>query len=281
MKILRCNVGLGLLLILAGSGFQPVCAELPLITKKPWLGYFAGFANNRYQFGVSAQGEITLTPLNDKGDPVAKSLVIEISPVIEEVKPDGTVTIKRLRPDSLESAQEKTEKLEMIVVRGKVTGDAAFEVTISQDRGIISMGGRMTDPGTQAKFPLRFVIRTKFPDAYLRVKKGTKKEIETFETRIEDDRLELKWSDGKRKKLSLIESMDASSKEINGSGINDLVAEFSSYKGKKIHFFSSPECAMTLSNAKKAPLHEGFEIHWMPDPAKDAQGKARLSFEVK
>ena len=139
----------------------------------------------------------------------------------------------------------------------------------------------MTDPGTQAKNPLRFAIRAKFPTAYHYTKKETKKEIEIFEARIEDDRIELKWSDGKRKKLSLIENVDVSSKEINGSGIADLEADISAYKGKKIHFFSTPDCVMTLSNEKKAPLHEGFEIRWMPDPAKDPQGKARLSFEVK
>lgn len=252
-----------------------------MITEKPWLGHFAGFANNRYQFGVASQGKMTLAPMGDKGDPVGQSLGIDISPLIEEINPDGKVTTMRILPESLESAQAKTGKLEKIVIRGKVRSGASLEVTIAQDRGIISMGGRMLDPGTSTKNPQRFVICTTFPTAYRHTKKSTQKEIETFETRIEDDRIELKWSDGKRKKLSLIESVDVSSKEINGSGIADLEADISAYRGKKIHFFSTPDCVMTLSNEKKAPLHEGFEIRWMPDPAKDPQGKARLSFEVK
>jgi hypothetical protein len=265
----------------SGAGLQPVCAELPTITEKPWLGYFAAFANKRYEFGISSQGKITLTPIGDKGDPVAQSLIIVISPVLEEVKTDGQVSIKKILPESLESSQAKTAKLEKVVIRGKVAGDASFEVTVGQDRGVISMGGRLIDPGTLGKNSVRFSIRAKIPAAYRYVKKTTKKETEAFEDKIEDDRLDLKWSDGKRKKQDLIESVDVSSKEFNGSGIMDLEADFAAYKGKKIHFFSSPECAMTLFSEKKAPLHQGFEIRWTPDPGKDPQGKARLSFEVK
>ena len=36
-----------------------------------------------------------------------------------------------------------------------------------------------------------------------------------------------------------------------------------------------------LWNAKPAPLHEGFTINWVPDAAKDTDGKARLAIEVK
>jgi len=38
---------------------------------------------------------------------------------------------------------------------------------------------------------------------------------------------------------------------------------------------------MSLANDKTAPLHKGFAIRWLPDAAKDPDGKACLSFQVR
>jgi hypothetical protein len=38
---------------------------------------------------------------------------------------------------------------------------------------------------------------------------------------------------------------------------------------------------ITLSNRQVGPLHDGFVLTWVSDPAKDPDGLARLSFDVK
>ncbi len=251
-----------------------------MINEVPWLGHFAVFANKRFQFAVTAQGKITLIPIGDNDKPVANSLEIPIEVTVEEIRPDGKITVKKVQPKSLESAQPATEKLEKVVLRGKVTGDASFELTLEQVRGVVSVGGRVLDSGTLTKNPLRFSIRIKFPSPYRYDKRRDKREQKAFEKKIEDDRLDLTWSDGKRKKQSFDEKVDASSKELNGSGIAAAEIEISAYKGRKFEFIASQNSTIALSN-EKGPLHEGFEIQWLPDPAKDPQGKARLSLEVR
>ena len=246
-----------------------------MINEVPWLGHFAVFANKRFQFAVTAQGKITLIPIGDNDKLVASSLEIPI-----EIRPDGKITVKKVQPKTLESAQPATGKLEKVVIRGKVTGGASFEITLEQARGVVSVGGRVLAPGTLTKYPLRFSIRIKFPSAYRNDNRRDKREQKAFEKKIRDDRLDLTWTDGKRKKQSFDKKVDASSKELNGPGIAAAEIEISAYKGRKFEFIASQNSTIALSN-EKGPLHEGFEIRWLPDPVKDPQGKARLSLEVR
>jgi hypothetical protein len=255
-------------------------AQLPALNDAPWLGYNAVFANKRFQFGVTSLGKISLTPIGDKGAPVSHTLAIDLEIGIEESLPTGKVVVKKVQPGTLSSSQPATDKLEKTMITGKTTGDAAFELHIEQDRGMIAMGGRLVDPGT-LKNPLRFTIHAKFPTAYPYDKPKDLKEEKTFEKKIEDDRIDLKWTDGKRIKQNLVDSVTASSPEINGPGIEAAQIEMAAYKGKKFVFMASPGSSMNLASENTGPLHKGFAIVWVPDPAKDKDGKARLSFEVK
>lgn len=294
---------------------ERVSAQLPALNDPPWLGFNSVFVNKRCQFTITSLGKIMLTPLNEKGQPVAHTLAIPVEIIIQEMMPDGKAVWKQINTQSLASAQPATDKLEKVVITGKVTGDAAFEVTFEQARGIISVGGRITDPGKLAKNPLNFGIRVKFPNAYPKANVETKKEEKQDEDKemtkeekraerkakrdaekeagkksakdkaaqekIEDDRIELKWTDGTRKKQTFDTEVEAGSKELNGPGIAAASVEISAYQGRKFLFIASPDSAMTLMNEKPAPLFEGFAISWKPDPAKDKEGKARLNIEVK
>ncbi len=275
-------------LLLSAAGSLPLAAQLPSLGNPPWLGYFAVVAGKHCNFSVSSQGKITLLPVDDKGQPVAKTLAIPVEITVEEILPDGKSTVKQIKPESLTSGQPATDKLEKTVIRGKVTGDAPFEITIEHLRGLISLGGRLLEPGTHAQNTLRFSIRLKFPSAYAKNQKGgnkdekdEKKDARAFEKKISNDCIDLKWTDGKRKKQTFDKSVDASSKDLNGPGIAAAAIEIAAYKGNKFLITASENSSLVLSNAKSAPLHEGFAIHWRPDSAKDPAGKARISIEVK
>ena len=255
-------------------------AQLPALNDPPWLGYNAVYANKRFQFGVTSLGKISLTPIGDKGAPVSHALAIGLEIAIEETLPTGKVVVKNLQSATLESSQPATDKLEKTVIRGKVTGDASFETQIEQDRGMILMSGRLVDPGT-IKNPLRFTIHAKFPTAYPYDEPKDKKAEKAFEKKIEGDRIDLKWTDGKRKKQNLIDSVTAASPEINGPGIAAAQIEMVAYKGKKFVFTASENSSMNLAAENTGPLHKGFSIIWVPDTAKDKDGKARFSFDVK
>ena len=259
----------------------PASADLPGLEGDEWLGYFVGFKNKKYQFAITSQGKTTLRVIGEKGEPLNQMMTILVEFLVEETQPDGKSTAKYIKAESLESAQPATNKPQQMVIRGKVTGDAGFEAFVSEDRGVISLGGRLLDPGTLTN-PTRFSIRLKVPKAYPYAKAaGNKKEEKEQKDKMKDDRLQLSWTDGKRVKLSADKAVDASSAEINGPGISAMQVEFSTYEKRKLELIASPNSMIKLSGNQAAPLHDGFTITWVADPAKDPDAKARLSFEVK
>ena len=264
------------------GGILPLSAELPGLQEKEWLGYFVGFKNKKFQFAITSQGKAAIKVMGKKGEPLAQKLTIPVEFLVEEIRPDGKASVKNLKPETLESAQPATNKPQQIVIRGKVTGDASFEIFINEDHGIIALGGRLLDPGTLTKKPLRFSIRLKFPNAYPDAKAtGDKKKAKELKEKSKNDRLQLSWTDGTRVRQPTDKPVNASSKEINGPGIAAMQVEFSAYDEKKFDFTASPSSTMTLAGGPAAPLHEGFTVIWRADLAKDPGGKARLSFGVK
>ena len=267
------------LVSLAGVG--TLRADLPVMQEKEWLGYFLGFEGKKSQFGVTGGGKSAIKVLGKQGSPLSSQLTVYVDVLVEELFPDGKVTARRIAPESLESAHPAATKINQAVIAGKVTGDASFELFVNEDRGAISLGGRLVDPGT-VKNPLRFSIRLRFQDAYLYDEPSEdKKKIKAFENKIKNDRMQLVWTDRKRVKQSLSEAVDASSAELNGPGVAALQMEISSYLGARFEVSATGNSSMQLSNADMKPLHRGFNLTWSADPEKDPEAKARLVIDVK
>ena len=281
MKNPRLLAGFIASVIASAAWIPSVSAQLPARNQPPFLGYFAVFTNKRFEFRVTPEGKMVLASLNQKGEPASDRLAQRVDIVVQELMPDGKSVIRQIKPETLESPQPATDKLEKAVIRGKVTGDAAFEVSIEQQRGVITMGGRLVDPGT-LKNPLRFSLRVVFPNAYPEKKPNGRKEEEAFEKQLKDDCVEVKWTDGKRKKQSFEKPVDVASKDLNGPGITAMEVVIAPYKDRKFLFTTTGNSTINLSNnGKTAPLYEGFFINWMPDAEKDKDAQARLSLEVK
>ena len=175
-------------LLTALTGIQSVSAELPALNKQPWMGYFAVFKNRNYEITINNQGEMRLSPHTKEGEVFGAYLAFPISIGIEEIMPDGKIQWLSILPESLESTDPATDKLEKAVIRGKVTGGAAFEATIEGARGIFSIGGRVTDPGTATKNPLRFHVLTTIPYFSGGVEKDTPAKRKDYEATIKDQR---------------------------------------------------------------------------------------------
>lgn len=259
----------------------PLAAQLPGLDDPPWFGHFAGYSNRRLDFGITSHGKMTLFPKDRQGDRVAKKLTLPIDLIVEETLPDGKILTRKIQPATLTSTSTSTANLEAITVTGKVTGNASFELNIEQNRGDISIGGRITDPGPLTKNPLQLAVRTRFPSAYRAPSGGSKQKQKKFDEKIEDDRLILKWTDGERKRQSLDEAVDAAASEINGPGIASARIEIDAYRDRRFEFTATTGSTIRLSNPQTAPLHKGFTIDWRPDPAKDPQAKSRLVIEIR
>ena len=289
----RIHASLLMFCLLATASTQALAAELPALKNQPWLGYFAVHASKRYEFKVAADGKITLIPVGE-GAPILGNLLINIDLGIEETLPDGTTVLKPVRADTIESADPATDQLSKSIIRAKTVGEASLEITIEQSRGIVFIGSRVLDPGT-IKNPIRGVVTAIFPNVNppakeannhgeldeRDAKRAAKKEAKAAEDRLKDDSIDLKWTDGKRQKITFEKVVDASSAEVNGPGIAAAEIKIAAYGNKKFFFNAAPNSTVKLSNTKPASLSEGFSIQWSPDPTKDKDGKARLALEVK
>jgi hypothetical protein len=268
-------------ILFAITGFQSLSAQLRSLNNYPWAGYFAGHSDKSYRFGLLASGEIRLTVIDAKKEPLNAKLIIPIVVTIEETLPDGKTLVKKIQPDSMQSAQAASDRFDKVVVSGKVTGDTAFELMLEQNRGMILIGGRVLDPGS-SKNPLRLVVRAAFSSPYPFSKEiPNEKAAEIFKKKIKGDGIALKLTDKQARTFAISQDIDAASAEVNGPGIAEAKIKICSYDGKKFVFLASPNSAMTLEHKPSQPLSKGFSLVWHTDPAKDPEGKARLAIDVR
>lgn len=133
----------GLLLI-------PSFADLPAMSDKPWLGYFLGLSERKYRFGITSKGKGVFTSRNEK------EIFIDFH-VVETLSTGKTIK-KTIKDESLTSDQAATDDpVSTMKYRGKVTGDATFEVSITPRSNGFSLGGKILNQG-KLKNPLRFEI---------------------------------------------------------------------------------------------------------------------------
>jgi len=278
MKVMMSQTGflLGSILMFQSAAH----AQLPALDVKGWYGRFIGLETRTHHFGLTLDGKGTLAPIGKRGDPVSSQICPTITFLIEESLPDGRVVARQIRKESLTSDSPATTAFEKISFTGKVTGDAAFAVDIEANRGVISLGGRLTDPGTLTNNPLKFIIRVTFPSAYRSVSVAARQE-KAFLRRVQDDRLDLVFTDGKRFKQKAAELVDVKDPKLNGPGISDAKLQLDAFQGKLFEFTTSGASHMTLWSRAAQPLHEGFTINWESDPEKDPDGNARLVMVVK
>lgn len=266
-----------------GFGILPLAAQLPILNEKEWLGYFTGFETRKVRWSFSSDGKSVLRVVGDKGALVSDKLSIPVEFVVEETTPDGKTAVRGLIPESLESAQAPTTKPKGVVIHAKVRGDVAVELTIDEDSGKLSVGGRVLDPGPTVKNPLKFSIRVRFPNAYPDDSPtADKKKAKAFEAKTKNDRIQLIRVDKSRGKQSLSEAVEAdAATALNGPGIAMTEIEIGGYKDRKFQLVATENSLMNLTGLKPGPMSGGFVIAWSADSAKDPQGKARLIVEVK
>ena len=260
-------------------------AQLPSLGKQPWLGYFSGFQDRRFSIGITADGQLKLTPFNDKGVAFGPNSVLTVLVGIEEVLPDGSAELKVLKPDTLKSEQAPSDKFERVVLQGQVSAEASFEAVIEQKGGVISIGGKVLDKGKFTKNPIRFAVRARMPNLYPwmtdDLAKTDPKKASTFLKKIEDDEIELTRTDGKRLAQKFDKPVDMASADVSGPGVTRIEFTMNNFTNRKFLFNASETSRMTVSNGASSPLYKGFSINWSPDAEKDKDGKARFSFVVK
>jgi hypothetical protein len=245
-------------------------AQLPGLDDKIWLGYFAGYSSRDFLFGVGSNGEIRLQIESSKGKGTGSIAASAMSILvgIEEDNPNAKPSVRTIREETLETTDEPTDKLQKTVIRGKVTGDAGFELTIERDRGNFIISNRLIDPGSLTKNPIRPVVVLQMKTLYTSADKGELSKAQIKER--EKDTLELKWTDGTRKKFSLSDEMDATLEAVNGPGISIAQIEAGGLIRDRKLTLEAPAGVSVIRAGNQLPqmLNRGMRFTAMPAPAK-------------
>lgn len=277
IKVLCCVLAVGATVV--NNGF----ANLPMFDNREWIGYYQIESNKKFAFGITPQGQGKFFAMDNDGQPLIHSALV-VDFLIEEVTAGGLVTTKGFSPEFLESEKPAGADIKDVTIKGKAEDDILFELTLTEDRGGMLLGGKVTSPG-KAQNPLRLSIRVWVPDVtpYFTEKKeeDEKKAKKEMEKLLKGERLSVKWINGKSERPSTSEPIDASSSAVSGPGISALSAEFSKLGGAKLDITAAPNSAMTLSNDPSKALIKGFSVIWRQDIAKDPLSKARLSLVLK
>ena len=267
------------------SGIVQGEAKLPMVGEREWVGYYAVVVSKKYSFGITLDGQGKLLITGKDGKPMIHDAV-NVDFTIEEVSPDGSIVGKTIIPDSLESVQPASMKLKDVVIKGKAQDDVLFEITATETGGGLLLGGKISSQGT-VKSPLRFSIGVRFPEITPFFEKSSEKEKDEkkqkreMEKLMKEERLSVKWIDGKSEKVSIAEPIDGAGPTVSGPGVSFLSGEFSRLNRSKLEIMAAPNSAMVVKNDPSKALMMGFSVVWRADMAKDPQSKARLSLQVK
>jgi len=274
-NFLMMKVSKPLCAVLFLMSMPPVMAQLPTLLEKPWLGHFLGYQQRGFQFGVKEDGKMVFEAKNDKGTFMGFVRSVNINPEVVEMV-GGKPIIKQIIPESLVSVDKPTDKPTKITYRGKVTGDAEFEVFLEFDGATIFMGGRLLSSGTLTN-PLQFQIRARHYDVY------DKMQDARVLTEAKKDRLDYVRTDKKKGKAEWLEPINLGSDEVSGKGLTQLMVEIKCYEDRKFEYSLMGDGLLIMESLRgqAAPPREGFSVIWRADAVKDKLGKGRLKFVFK
>ncbi|MEP4076679.1 hypothetical protein [Haloferula sp.] len=266
------KMSLAVLLLSSAAVFG---GELPEIYDKPWTAWYSGYEGKTFHFGVDSDGEASLIPIDEKSEErVSQHSWITIKPVVQEVYSSGKVSNKKPTEDGWEALTPETTEAEKVHFRGTVTGGAKYEVLFEIDGDEVYATGKILDKGELTKNPIRMAFRVTVANSY----RHTKDE-DDLEEKIKDDRFNFVMANKKKAKFKGGVPEDEVAKECKE--ISSVKAEISYYKGGKIEIDGGGIGVMEIEDPKSAPIAQGFTLVWVPDPAKDKDGKGRMMLKYK
>ncbi|MGJ8634449.1 MAG: hypothetical protein ACSHX7_11075, partial [Luteolibacter sp.] len=110
----------------------PTTAQLPTLTRNPWKECFLAIKESKFQFCILPNLDGELDPLDRRDEKISANNPIKIEFEILETSSDGKSVSKKIWQSSLKSSSGAVkDPKEPVTITGTVTGDAAFEITIT------------------------------------------------------------------------------------------------------------------------------------------------------
>ena len=257
---------LSIFLLVALTGALPARADLPMMKDKPWLGYFVGFKDRGASFGVSSKGNTLFKPLKRDGTPIASTNPIKVKFDIIETLPSGKTIRKKIDPDAFTSdSPASLDPKQPVTFRGIVTGDAKFEITVSEERGAVCLSGRITDKGS-LKNPLHLAISIDFLP-YKSSDVETEEQQKKFKKKARRDEIRLDLGKFERSKLDFLDTMNPAKKSEDGFIAAEVRTE--GYGGLRWNLTASENSKLRFEDKGERPLYKGFSIYWTVNEGAD------------
>ena len=283
-------------LTLIGGGTHAL-AQLPTLKNVDRFGYFAIHSDRNVELGITSSGTLRFMPAlggNLRSSFTDGKYAVEIQPAMTTTAADGKVTRRRIATSSLDSPDEPTEKLEQTTITGEVTGGAGFEFKITQNNGVLVLGGHHTNP-QETTTPYQFALEVKVFPLITSSKLETldklnndaqndhkaRRDLRDLLRDFRDDRITVRRTDGSETRYLLAEKPEGGATAINGPGIKEVEIESSIYQARRVIITAETGSTMTLSPSRDEMLLTGFTLAWTRDPSTDPEGKARLAITAR
>ncbi|MGE9266612.1 MAG: hypothetical protein ACQKBY_00840 [Verrucomicrobiales bacterium] len=254
-------------------------AELGTLKETLWLGYFTGWEEKAYDFGIGSDAEILMVMKNNKRERINFRDFKVNYLVQEEIK--GKWVTRKIDEASLSSESEpEIDPSDPVKVTFSVTGDTKVAFTHVMSRGMMTVKAELLEKTTEN--PIRLGLAINFPPFN---KGGDLAELDERELKkkFRSDRFEaVRKSDGEKLKLKFHEPVDFSSEEVLAEGATEIEVQSDGVGAGDFLAELGHEDMGTILVSGGAKLYEGkYKLTWLPDMDKLKERDNYISFGLK
>jgi hypothetical protein len=266
------------ILLLLAACLTPSFAELPQMSDKTeWLGYFVGWEQSAFDFGIGSDGELLMHP--KKSNKRGGHREVSIHYVVEEEIKGRWVRRKFLQEGGLSSENEKgLDPKKPVVVVTTVTGDTKVEWTQVVSRGKVVVKPKLLEKksGNNIRIGMEFVL----PRLYRFNEKPDKRELRK---KVGGDYIRgVRLKDGKKVRVKFDDVDDnITGEKFLQDGASELEVKSDGIMGKKFTIENGSEKAGRIDVVTKGPLYNSFKMTWMADMEKLGEKDTYVTFAVE
>ena len=254
------------LLILSALASSAFAAEpqLPQMTDTgvEWLGYFVGWEDKNFDFGVGADGEVLMHPKKSGKRGSHKEFTMRYL-LQEEIK-GKWVTRNLLGEGGLESPDEKGLDLKTpVTINTTFTGGTKVEWVHVLSRGKIVLKPKVLEKETGNT--IRVGLAVSLPRLY---RFDEELEDRELKKKVGGDRLEgIRLKDGKKIRIRFHEKdKDVASEDFLKDGASAVEVESEGFYGNTFVMEQSNDKAGRIDVETKGPLYNSFKVVWLANP---------------
>lgn len=242
---------------------------LPILTERPWMGYWIGFETKKWDFGIGAKGKGLMIGKRD-GERISSYRHFRVEFMLEE-KIDGKWVKREMKPDGFETVQEATEEPEKLEFVATYTdgGQARFGYVFTK-RGV-QMSAELVQKSPKAT-DARVGVRTRIPQFFV-IKDPSQLEPKNLKQKLRDETIRIVLNNRERLNFGLWEDVFLQSSEIDEVGAQSFRLDTEVNGGLEYEIKLGQPGTGKLIFRQHSDTHRGFWVNWYPEATKPGRPK--------